>query len=371
MLPVAISMVQGDKPELRLAGLRSLGIIGDKSVIPLLLDHLSGDEPVREAAQSALAQLPRADIVAALLAAIQTRPASRPGVIGVLTLLHCREAIDPLIEIAAQADPQVYGPALEGLSEIAAPHDALVSVTAAPDDSDVPRLVKLLLRVEPGRHRDTVERTILTVCDKLPPDDDRSKLVLDALAAIDRSEMPKYLPLLGRLGGPKALAIIEPSLHSTDPDVQAAATRALCNWPNAEVADRLLELASRSDNPEFRVWALRAYIRVVTLPSERPESNTLAMLQHAMKLAERPDEKRLAISRAATVRRMETVAWIAPYLDDPELCQSACQTLVELAHHRFLRQPNMDRFGPILEKVARLSNDPAIAERAKRARLGL
>ena len=288
-----------------------------------------------------------------------------------LTLLHCREAIDPLIELAAQADPQVYGPALEGLTEIAAPHDALVSVIAAPDDTDVPRLVKLLLRVEPGRHRDKVERTILTVCDKLPPEADRSKLVLDALAGIDRSEIPKYLPLLGRLGSPKALTIIQASLGSPDPDVQAAAVRALCNWPNAEVADRLLELATHSGNQAFRVWALRAYIRVVTLPSDRPEAKTLTMLQHAMKLAERVDEKRLTISRAATVRRIETVTWIAQYLDDPELCQSACESLVELAHHRFLRQPNMDRFGPILEKVARLSKDPAIAERAKRARLGL
>jgi hypothetical protein len=145
----------------------------------------------------------------------------------------------------------------------------------------------------------------------------------------------------------------------------------LCNWPNAEVADRLLELATRSNRQEFRVWALRAYIRVATLPSDRPEAKTLALLQHAMTLAERLDEKRLTISRASTVRLMETVTWIAPYLDDPELCQSACESLVELARHRFLRQPNMDRFRPILEKVARMSKDSNTAERAKRYRLGL
>ena len=76
MLPVAISMVKGDKPELRLAGLRCLGILGDKLVIPLLLDQLSGDEPMREAAQGALAQLPRADVVPALLEALMLDPRS-------------------------------------------------------------------------------------------------------------------------------------------------------------------------------------------------------------------------------------------------------------------------------------------------------
>ncbi len=95
------------------------------------------------------------------------------------------------------------------------------------------------------------------------------------------------------------------------------------------------------------------------------------MLQHAMELADGVDEKRLAIERASTIRTMETVNWIASYLDDPQLCQSACEAIVELAHHRFLRHPNMDRFGPILDQVGRLSEDPAVVERAKRYRLGL
>jgi hypothetical protein len=66
-----------------------------------------------------------------------------------------------------------------------------------------------------------------------------------------------------------------------------------------------------------------------------------------------------------------TVEWLAGHLDDQELSQSACKAIVELAHHRFLRHPNMDRFGPILEKVSEISNDPTVVERAKRYRLGL
>ena len=68
---------------------------------------------------------------------------------------------------------------------------------------------------------------------------------------------------------------------------------------------------------------------------------------------------------------METVSWIAGYLDDPDLGQSACGAIVELAHHRFLRHPNMERFQPLLEKVSRTSKDPEVIERAKKYRLGL
>ena len=164
---------------------------------------------------------------------------------------------------------------------------------------------------------------------------------------------------------------IEASLKSSNKAIHEAAVRAFCNWPNAEVADKLLKVATDSDDRAHRRMALRAYIRVVSLKSERPEAETLAMLKNAFKLAAGVDEKRLAIQRASTVRTMETVAWLAQFLDDAELAQAACASLVELAHHRFLRHPNMKTFGPILEKVAEISDDPAIVERAKRYRLGL
>jgi len=206
---------------------------------------------------------------------------------------------------------------------------------------------------------------------ELPAQSDRSQLVLACLAKVERSEAPKYLPMLGRLGGPNVLGIIEGALEDPNRAIQAAAARALCNWPNAEVADKLMDVVQTSSSREFRRWALRAYIRVVSLRSERPEADTLAMLQGAIKLAEGAEERRLVIERVSTVRTIEAVTWVADFLDDPELSQAACGTIVELAHHRFLRHPNMEHFGPILDQVGRVSEDPAVVERAKRYRLGL
>jgi hypothetical protein len=88
-------------------------------------------------------------------------------------------------------------------------------------------------------------------------------------------------------------------------------------------------------------------------------------------IAEVTSDKRLVLERATTIRTLDAVNWIAPYLDDSELQQAACRAIVELAHHRFLRHPNMNVFGPLLEKAERVSDDPAIVERARRYRLGL
>lgn len=359
-LPMVLAFAQSNDPELRLAGVRCLGMVGDRSAIPLLIDTLAAGDELTKAAQQALGVLPRKEVSEALIAALANRPALRIPVIEVLTTLKCYEAIDPLIALAGQDDPGAYGPALESLRGI-----------ADPDKHDIPRLIKLLLKTTPGKHRDEVEKTILIVCEKRPTGSDRAEPVLAALVQVDPAEASKYLPLLGRLGGPKARKQLESALGSADPEVKDAAVRALCNWPNAEVADRLLDLATRSDSESHQRRALRAYVRVVTLKSDRSESQNLAMLQHAMKLAKTADDRQLIVERAATVRTMESVEWIAQHLDDPALAQAACVALVELAHHRFLRHPNMDRFGPILEKVSRTSKDPQVVERAKRYRLGL
>ncbi len=360
MLPLVMTLVQDSDLDLKQAGIRCLGAMGDPAAIPVLLNSLAAGGEVTEAAQDSLARLPRSQVTTALLAALQSRPKLRVPVIAVLIDVKCYDAIDPLVEIAAQTAPAEYGPALDGLRGI-----------ADPDKTDVPRLVKLLLRSEAGKHRDEVEKTILIVCSKLPSEADRSELVLASLAAVDKSETSKYLPVLGRLGGEASMKKIEAALGSSDPAIREAAVRALCNWPDAEVADELLKVATDSDNRAHRRMALRAYIRVVSLKSDRPEAETLAMLQNAFKLASGVDEKRLAIERAGAVRTMESVTWIAQSLDDAKLAQAACGSLVELAHHRFLRHPNMKSFGPILDIVAEISDDPAIVERAKRYRLGL
>ena len=123
---------------------------------PSCCDSLAAGGEVAEAAQDALASLPRNAVTTALLETLQSQPKLRVPVIAVLIEIKCYDAIDPLIEIAANADPAEYGPALNGLRGI-----------ADPDKTDIPKLIKLLLRSEAGKHRDEVEKTILIVCNKL------------------------------------------------------------------------------------------------------------------------------------------------------------------------------------------------------------
>ncbi|MCL4205714.1 MAG: hypothetical protein KJ000_24795 [Pirellulaceae bacterium] len=359
-LPLVLKAAASDQPQLQRAAIRCLGLIADAGTIPMLIDKLAAGDELGPLAAQALTAMPRAQVGPVLLQALNDRPALRPAIVDILKKMVYYEAIDPLVAIAASDDPAVYDVALDGLRGI-----------ADPDPTDVPRLLKLLERSTPGLHRDEVEKTLLIVCEKQPAGADRAGPVLKALSGVDLARSSLHLPLLGRLGGPQSLKIIDAALTSDDASVREAAVRGICNWPDASVAERLIALAGDSKNSAYQQRALRAYVRVITLPNDRGDDQTLRLLQSAMQLAGKAEDRQLILTRASTIRTMDAVDWIAGYLDQPELAQTACESLVELAHHRFLRQPNMDRFKPLLQRVSQISQNPDVVDRAKRYQLGL
>ena len=105
------------------------------------------------------------------------------------------------------------------------------------------------------------------------------------MAKADAAGQCAVLPSLARLGGEKALAAVRAAMKSADQAVRDAGHRALANWPDASVADDLLEVVKTSDVESYRIWSLRAYARVVSLPSDRPPQQTFEMLRGAMALA--------------------------------------------------------------------------------------
>jgi HEAT repeat protein len=364
MLPAMLEAAGSSDPAKVQMALRFLGSVGDPKVIPVLIKALSSDEVSCKIAADALAQRPKEVVGPVLLESLNKQVEIREQVVDILSKLKYYEAIEPLTHLARSADPAVYEGAVEGLRAI-----------CDPDEPDLKRMLTLYLDVPAGAQRDYVERAIAYIGEKNPNAPDRAKILLELVNSHPNREQVAFqatvLPLLGRLGTDAVYRRIQPLLKSPQPELSAAAVRALSNWPTAQYADTLWELATSSDSKSYRSQALRAYIRVVTLPNDRPEAETLAMLQNAMKRAETSENKNLALSRASSVRTLATVDWAASCLDDPNLAQTACRTIVELAHHRFLRQPNKAHFEPILRKVEATAKDKSIVQRAEKARLGM
>jgi HEAT repeat protein len=268
------------------------------------------------------------------------------------------QAVAALLSEAAHEDAGVRSRAMRALGNVAEP-------------AAIAAMVELLLTTKKGRERDDAEKAIVLVCNRIPKTGLRADPVIAVLSRSDSEDRCALLPLLGRIGGAQAAAEVRRAIKSESAAVQEAGVRALCNWPDASVADQLLDLAQHADNQTHRTWALRAYIRVVTLPSDRPHAETLALLQKAMQMAERDDEKKLILSRASSARHLDTLLWLEPFLDDPALSAQACKAVVDLAHHRELMAPNQAEFRKALHKVIAVSKDERLAERARQYMSGL
>ncbi len=363
MLEVLLKSLKSDDPAERLSALRAIGKLGDPATIPVLLDALTQGPSMKNVARDALIRFSPNEVGPALLEELR-KTERRNQAIEILVAMKNYDAIDPMLELAQNENENISDPAIEGLARL-----------CDPDEHDLPRLLRLYLASRPGKHREKVERTIVLVCEKVPEADQRAGKLIAILEKRDGGLSGQLLidalPLLGKVGNRRVADILKPLLDEKDPALQQAAIRALCNWPDAEPLDVLWNIAATSDSKQYRQWALRAYIRVLTLKSERPENETLALLQKAMKAAENDEDKKFCLSRAVAIRTVASVEWAADFLDDPTLAQTACSVIADLAHHRFLREPNKETFDPILIKVEKIAENKEIAERVRKSRLGM
>lgn len=377
MEPLA-RLVADPLPDVRIAAIESLAATAAAEAVPVIVKAAGSDDrvEVRMAARAALASMPRRFIDDSVLAAVAQAATSAEELAGGLVELGGSSTWKRLAELAAGSDAAAAVAAIAALERIASP-------TAA----DMQRLVEVYAAVTGDERRDAVGRVLVRLAKRADgkrdgeAGDDAADVVL---AAADRAGLAEaaVLPLAGRMGGAKALARIDAALASADPAVREAAAAALCLWPTADVAERLRTMAERGlADPATRPAgrrALRAHVRVISLPSDRLAPEVLAALQAAMRLAEQgdPDDRGYVLERtAAAVRTIDAVMWIAGYLDggDPAAAepQAACRALVTLAHHRGLRQPNAERFDVILDRVAAVTRDPALADQAARYKAGL
>jgi len=309
-------------PEIQAELVVALGERGDKTARPALLDALkSPAAAVRAAVLRALATLGEAADVPRLVQALAAGSEAEKTAAG-RTLDRMRgEGIDAAIIAALKpAKPELRVELI----------DLLVSREAA---AAVPALLAAMAKAS---------------------DDDKLAL----------------LSALGRVGGSAALKTVEAAIADKDPARREAGIRALCNWPDASVAPRLMKLAQKAEEPAQRIRALRAVMRVAVLADKRTNAQRLELLKKAFSLATRDEDRKLAIDRARAVRTIESLRFVVPFLDDPKFAQAACVTVVELAHHRDLRIPNKAEFDKALDAVIVTGKNAEIVARARRYQKG-
>jgi HEAT repeat protein len=357
--PAVRGLIESRDPQVRLAALRGLGALGDKSDVarlgPLLL---AAEEAERTAARASLVRLQGSEIHAAIVAELKSaKPAIRVALLGVLTTRRATDCIPDMLAIAVAEDAQSRAAAMTALGQLAGPEQ-------------VPAMLKGVLAEPKGRQREAAEKAVAAVCGRIKDASHRAEPILAAWTNLSNADRLALLPTLGRVGGNDAVKPVEEAIQSRNPEEHEAGMRAICNWPDAFVCARLLHLAETEKEPALRNAALHAFIRVAAIPDKRPDGEKLALLKKAMTMTDRVEERNYLIQRCQSIRTIESLRFVVPYLDQPDYAHAACATVVDLARHRELREPNKAEFTPALDTAIRISKDPNIIDRAKRYRAG-
>lgn len=353
----ALLELLGASPDeaVRVAAIGALGTLGDVADVPALVARLAkGSKSESAAARSSLVRLPGEAAPAAIVAQIDGAPAAAS--VALIEILAARRAlgtIPDLLSAALGAHPAVRQAAMAALGQLASAEH-------------VPGMAQGVLKAPPGPERDAAERAVALVCSRAADLDRRAAPLLAAMDKLPAGERTALLPTLGRVGGAPARQAVEAAVAAAEPAVHEMGLRALCNWPDATISARLLELAAAEPHAEHRALALGALIRVAPLPDQRPPNEKLGLLKQALAMCSRDEDRSLVLKRARAIRSVDTLRFLLPYLARPEFTQPACESIVELAHHRELREANKAEFHRALDQVIAVSRDPVVVERANR-----
>ena len=358
--PAVVEVLAASKNEdVRVAALAALGEIGADDDLPLLVKALSASSGAeQQAARTALRRMKGDFVDKALAANAKSGEAqTRAALIELLAARRASSQMPALLAASMDDDARVRGAAMNALGQLAG-------------QGQLAAMIPAVLKAEKGGERDAAERNVAAVCARIENEDERANALISALDKVDDSRRDELLSLVGRVGGKRLIDFVGEIATGADAARRSLAIDALGKWPNASPADKLLEIANAASDPALRKQAFQGYVKLAAARDRRSDKERLDRMQQAMKAARTPEEQELVIERARTAYSVETLRFVLPYVAQEEFAQTACETIVELAHHREIREPHKAEFGKALDQVIKVSKDAVVVDRAQRYKRG-
>jgi HEAT repeat protein len=233
-------------------------------------------------------------------------------------------AAPPLLALLASGDEATRIAALEALGQTVG-------------ETEFAALLDRIPAAETEAERQAAIAAVDAACRRMP----RPDAVVEAVAERKRSwpeeHHPALLKVLGAVGGEQALAIVAAAAVEGSPELQHAATRELGQWMTPDAAEPLYKIASR-DGHKYKTRALRGYLRIAR-QLNLPDSERLEMCRKALAIAERADERELALDVMKRYPSAEAVELASSLLDDVELRQRAVEAAVFIGEQIKERDP--------------------------------
>ncbi|MDH7599564.1 MAG: ThuA domain-containing protein [Sedimentisphaerales bacterium] len=347
LIPLVRVLAMSANVIVRMEAVKTLGAIGDWTCVDQLAQLAAATKggTLQRVARRALVSLDGEGVDKQLIESLQTAdPSVQCELIIAMAERSTPNASKALIPLASSADSQVRLEAQRALGQLAQADDL--------------REMVWLLWADPTQ---AMEEAILLACRRL----DAVQACTDLLTLIYDASGPQAskaaaLRVIGKLGTDKGLSVLLDQLDSSDKATRTEAIRALAGWPDPRPMEWLWQIANQSKDQTERVLALRGYIGMVPMRQGSAQQK-VGMLQKAMSIASRDDEKRLILSVLPDCACMEALAMAEDALGQGSLKAEAESAIVRLAVPLIRQQP--DRVRALLQKVRAGTEDAFVRQR--------
>ena len=317
-LPLVRKALDSSNLALRVAALDALADLADPSSIPSVAKSAArGEASEREAAARTLTRLRGPGVREALLAAIDTAdPVEKAVLLRALGARADRQAGDTLLRFAGAEAQPVRLAALESLRQLALPE------TLAP-------LLDLAAKAKSDDQIDPVFKALVAVCQSSPNTTETEGRVIAAIRNSAPAERRLLLPLLAELGTADALIAARSATQDSNSELVRTAVRVLGQWPNPEPALYLTDFAQFATDLGLHALALRGAVEVSA--HEQDTAKRVALLEKAMSVARRADEKRLALAQMPQISSADALETALKNLAKPDLAEEAGLAAIAIA----------------------------------------
>jgi HEAT repeat protein len=281
--PYIAKAVSSSDIKVRLGATRALGTLGSADDAELLAKTSISDGESGQAAMESLCRLSGAGVANALIGIMKTNTNAsvRVNVIQAVIIRRETATVPALLQAARDRNSEVRHASYKALGVLA-------------DRSVLPAMVSMLISAQDSSDRNNLERALVNMVTR-NKDTDPAPIIRGLTYANDTAK-GSLLVLLPRIGGRNALQAVRTQLKSSNATIKKSAIRALADWPEPAPLTDLLEVAQSDNDPVHRILAIRGYIKLLSIPANRSSEETVKMLNVAMGIAKRPDEKRAILS---------------------------------------------------------------------------
>ena len=313
--PAVTTAAQSSDPAVKAAAVKALSVLGSPDDVPMLAALLDNADPVlADAANYALTFMQGDGVNNGIASAAGSSPAPvRAKLIELLANRRAEQDLPIAVANLTDTDAAVRLAALKALQPI-----------AGQDQSAT--LLQALAKAADETERTAAERALVAVAGRTG--DSLLPALIDAIKKADADSSVALLHVIARIGNQQALETILGALKSKKDPVREEAVRVLSDWPTLDAAPHLLEFA-KSNELSRQVLGLRGYVRLVGI--EPSSENKIKMLNNAMALARRPEEKKVVVGAWAAVFATQSLDALCPSLDDPDVQNEAAAAILAVA----------------------------------------